>query len=191
MRFVALAALAVACTPAQARRPADPRALQGVTLALPPAADARATPGIGCGMVSQDLAARVHKLLVVAFSEAGATETLAEHAPWTLNVALREAGMGLENARFRRTDKPLEEIPPDVPSLAEPRASLFNSGNDNAAVVLEATLLREQRVVWRASVTGHARSAPCIEAVDKVREALADAVDEVRDRVIAWIRASG
>jgi hypothetical protein len=190
MRLVALAALALACTPARARRPADPRALQGVTLALPPPADTRTTPGIGCGMVSQDLAARAHKLLVAAFSDAGAKETLAEHAPWTLNVALREAGMGLENARFRRTDKPVQDMPEDAPSLAEPRASLFNSGNDNAAVMLEATLLHEGRVVWRSTVTGHARSAPCIEAVDKVREALADAVDEVRDRVITQISAA-
>lgn len=93
--------------------------------------------------------------------------------------------MGLENVGgLRRSDRPVEDMPEDAPSLNEPRASLFNSGNGNAAVVLDAALSRGGTVVWRGTVTGHARSAPCVEAIDKVREALADAIGELRDRVI-------
>jgi hypothetical protein len=186
MRLLLLLAL-LCCVPGRAQRPVNPRALQGVTLGLPPPADLRRTPGIGCGQVSQDLALRAHKALVSAFSDAGATATLSEKAPWTLTVTLREAGMGLENAGARRSDKPVQEMPEDAPSLNEPRASLFNSGNSNAAVVLDAALSRGGALVWRETVTGHARSAPCLEAIDKVREALADAIEEVRDHVIRVI----
>jgi hypothetical protein len=160
-----------------------------VTLGLPPPSDLRTTPGIGCGQVSQDLALRAHKALVAAFSDAGANATLSDRAPWTLTVALREAAMGLENAGpARRTDKPVEDMPEDAPSLNEPRASLFNSGNSNAAVVLDATLARGGAVVWRGTITGHARSAPCVEAIDKVREAMLDAIGELRELVIERIR---
>jgi len=63
--------LLAACTPAQERRAPDPRALHGLTLGLPVPADARPTPGIGCGQISQDLPLRAHKALVAAFSDAG------------------------------------------------------------------------------------------------------------------------
>jgi hypothetical protein len=178
----------ICCVPGRTQRPVNPRALEKVTIGLPPPADLRTTPGIGCGQLSQDLAARAHKMLVAEFSDAGATATLSDKAPWTLTVALREAGMGLENAGMRRSDKPVQDMPEDAPSLNEPRASLFNSGNGNAAVVLEGTLARGGSVVWRGTVTGHARSAPCVEAIDKVREAMADAIDELRDHVIRTIR---
>jgi hypothetical protein len=187
MRFLLLLGL-VCCVPARAQRPVNPRVLQGVTLGLPPAVDLRKTSGIGCGQISQDLAQRAHKALVAAFSDAGATATNADQAPWTLTVVLREAGMGLENAGVRRSDRPVQDMPEDAPSLNEPRASFFNSGNENAAVVLDATLSRSGALVWRGTVTGHARSSPCVEAMDKVREAMADAIDELREHVIERIR---
>src|SRR5712692_11024391 len=187
MRFLLLLGL-VCCAPGRAQRPVNPRALEGVTLGLMPPTDLRQTPGIGCGQISRDLALRAHKALIAAFSDAGATATNSDRAPWTLAIVLREAGMGLENAGTRRSDKPVQDMPEDAPSLNEPRASLFNSGNENAAVVLDATLSRGRALVWRGTVTGHARSAPCVEAIDKVREALADAIDELREHVIARIR---
>jgi hypothetical protein len=186
-RAALLLLLGAACSSARTRRPVDPQALRGVTLGLPVPADARPTPGIGCGQVSQDLPQRAQRALVAAFSDAGATPTLYD-APWTLTLALREAAMGIENTYHRRTDKPVERMPEDAPSLDEPRASLFNSGNGNATVVVDATLSRDGAVAWRATVTGHAQSAPCVQAVDKVREALGDAIDEVRDRVIPLLR---
>jgi hypothetical protein len=187
MRFLLLLGL-VCCAPGRAQRPVNPRALEGVTLGLMPPTDLRQTPGIGCGQISRDLALRAHQALIAAFSDAGATASNSDLAPWTLAIVLREAGMGLENAGTRRSDKPVQDMPEDAPSLNEPRASLFNSGNENAAVVLDATLARGSAVVWRGTVTGHARSAPCVEAIDKVREALADAIDELREHVIARIR---
>ncbi len=184
----------MACTPAQARRGADPAALHGVTLGLPSPADARPTPGIGCGQVSQDLPLRAHKALVAAFSDAGATATNSDTGRWVLKVALREATMGEENTREHRGDRApansgiQQSGGPDFPPLDQ-QPSLFNSGNGNAVVVLDASLSREGTTVWTASVTGRARSAPCVQAIDKVREALDDAVDELRDRVLPLLRS--
>jgi hypothetical protein len=187
-RAALLLLAAASCAQARAHRPVDAEALRGVTLGLPVPADARPTPGIGCGQISQDLPLRAHKALAAAFGETGARTTLDEHAPWTLTLALREAAMGLENTYHRRSDKPVIEMPEDMPSIDEPRASFFNGGNNNASVVVDATLARGGAAVWRATVTGHAESAPCVQAVDKVREALGDAIDEIRDRVVPILR---
>jgi hypothetical protein len=177
-----------ACTPAAARRPVDPQALRGVTLGVPVPADARPSPGIGCGQVSQDLSLRAHKLLIAAFTDAGASATNASTGPWVLTVALRDATMGPENERARRTDKPVQQGEPDWPPPGQPQQSWFNSGQGNVVAVLDATLARDGTVVWSETVTGHATSAPCLQAIDKVREALGDAVDELRTRVTAVVR---
>lgn len=184
-----LPALLLACAvPAAQRKAVDPQALRGVTLGIPAPADARPSPGIGCGQVSQDLPLRAHKLLVAAFGEAGANATNASTGKWVLTVALREATMGPENERPRRTDPPVRQGEADVPPLEQPQLSWFNSGMGNVQVVLDATLARDGAVVWRDTITGHAQSAPCVQAIDKVREALSDAVDEVRARVTPRLR---
>lgn len=188
MRLGALLLLVAACTPARARRTVDAQALRGVTLGIPAPADARPSPGIGCGQVSQDLVLRAHKLLIASFDDAGANATNASTGPWVLTVALREAGMGPENERPRRTDKPVQQGGPDAPSIDQPQQSWFNSGMGNVTVVLDATLARDGAVVWRDTLAGHAQSAPCVQAVDKVREALSDAVDALRDRIIPIVR---
>jgi len=162
----------------------DPQALRGVTLGVPVPADARPSPGIGCGQLSQDLSLRAHRLLIAAFSDAGATATNASTGRWVLTVALREATMGPENERPRRTDRPVEQGPADAPPIGQPQQSWFNSGEGNVSVVLDATLARDGAVVWRDTINGHAQSAPCLQAIDKVREALGDAVDTLRARVI-------
>jgi hypothetical protein len=167
------------------RRSVSPTALKGVTIGVPPVADARSTPGIGCGQLAQDLATRAHKLLVVGLNEAGAQETLSDRAPVTLKVTLREAGMGLENAAIRRTDKPVEQGPADAPPLSKPGQSIFNSGNENAQVSLEATLEKNGSMVWTRGFTGYARSGACVEATEKVREALQDAVDALRADLVS------
>jgi hypothetical protein len=192
MKSFALLLLLAACTPARERRPSDPASLSGVTLGLPIPADARPTPGIGCGQVVQDLPLRAHKTLVAAFTDAGAKATNSNTGPWVLEVALRVATLGEENTHERRTDRAppsgTTQSGPDFPPL-EQQPSLFNSGNGNAVVVLDASLARQGTVVWTATITGHAQSAPCIQAIDKVREALADAVDELRDRVMPMLKA--
>jgi hypothetical protein len=181
--------LLLACVPARTPRTVDSQALSGILLGVPEPADARETPGIGCGQIVQDLSLRAHKQVVNAFSNAGATVSNADGGPWVLKLALREAGMGLENAAPRRTDRPVRQGPPDAPDINAPQASLFNGGNDHAQVVIDATLVREGEVLWRDTVTGNARTAPCIQAYDKVREAMSEAIDEIRDRVIVVIKA--
>jgi hypothetical protein len=69
--------------------------------------------------------------------------------------------------------------------LSKPGQSLFNSGNDNAQVSLEATLEKNGSLVWTRGFTGYAKGAACTEAVDKVREALQDAVDALRADVVS------
>ena len=189
MRRFWLALLAAGCSsPFAQRRPVSPDALRGVTLGVPTPADARPTPGIGCGQLAQDLPLRAHKALVAAFSDAGAATTNSDRERWTLHVALREATMGEENTRARRTDRPVQSGGPDAPSIDQPQASIFNGGNDRAVVVLDATLERQGALVWRDTISGRARSAPCIEAVQTVREALLAAVDELRDDVVQVVR---
>ena len=186
---LAACGLLLACTPAATRRPVDPSVLRGVTLGVPVPADARDTPGIGCGMLAQDLALRAHKALVASFSDAGATVTNASTGHLVRTVALREATMGPGNERARRTDKPVRQGGPDAPSIDQPQQSWFNSGQGTVVVVLDATLTRDGAVVWRDTITGHAQSAPCLQAVDKVHEALLDAVDDVRAEVLPALRA--
>jgi hypothetical protein len=192
MRRLVPLLLLSACTPAVVRRAPDPQALRGVTLGLPVPADARPTPGIGCGQISRDLPLRAHKALVAAFSEAGAQATNSDTGRWVLTVTLREATLGEDNLRSRRTDRPpaspVQPTGPDAPPLDQPQASLVNSGNGSAVVVLDAGLARDGTLTWTGTVTGHAQSAPCVQAIDKVREALVDAVDELRDRVVPMIR---
>ncbi len=184
-----LPAVLLACAvPAAQRRPVDPQALGGVTLGIPAPADARPSPGIGCGQVSQDLPLRAHKLLVAAFADAGAHATNASTGRWVLTVALREATMGPENERPRRTDRPARQGEADAPPIEQPQQSWFNSGMGNVLVVLDATLTHDGAVAWRDTITGHAQSAPCVQAIDKVREALGDAVDELRARVTPLLR---
>jgi hypothetical protein len=193
MRLWALLVGLAACTPAQERRPVDAQALHGVTLGVPVPADVRDTPGIGCGQLAPNLALRAHKALVASFSDAGANATNASTGRWVLTVALRDATMGPANERARLTDRPLSagNSQPDQPPLAQPQQPLFNSGQGAVAVVLEATLARDGTVVWRDTVTGHAQSAPCVQAIDKVHEALQDAVDALRARVLPVLRATG
>jgi hypothetical protein len=125
--------------------------------------------------------------LIAAFTDAGAAASNASTGPWVLTVALREATMGPENERPRRTDKPAQQGEPGLPPIDQPQQSWFNSGQGNVVVVLDATLARDGAVIWRETVTGHASSAPCLQAIDKVREALGDAVDDLRARVTAVI----
>jgi hypothetical protein len=117
-----------------------------------------------------------------------------DREPWVLNVALREATLGEENTRARRTDRPpaspVQPVGPDAPPIDQPQASIVNSGNGNAVVVLDATLARSGDTVWTGTITGHAHSAPCVQAIDKVREALSDAADELRDRVAPMLHGS-
>ena len=176
------------CVPAQTPRTVDPDSLKDIALSVPEPADLRDTPGIGCGIVVNDLSLRAHKQLVVSFSNAGARVDNAERGPWVLKLALREAIMGPENAAPRRTDHPFRQGGPDMPDVNTPQASFLNGGNDRALVVFDATLVRDGDVIWRDTISGNARSGPCIQAYDKVREAMGEAVERIRDQVIREVR---
>jgi hypothetical protein len=179
-----LAALIASCTtPAKTRRTVDPRAMRGVKLGVPVPADARRTPGIGCGQLWQDMPLQAHKALVASFADAGAEVSNSDRSPWVVTVALRQATVGEEYTRARRTDKPVQQGEPDMPPIDQPQETIINSGNENAVVVLDATLARGGVATWTGTITGHARSVPCVQAKEKVREALLDATDELRDRV--------
>src|SRR5207248_4315543 len=121
---------------------------RGVALGIPAPADARDSPGIGCGQVSQDLPLRAHKLLVAAFSDAGAQVTNDSNGHAVLTVALREAEMGPENVRPRRTDKPVETTQPGAPPTDQPQQPRFTSVLGNALVVLDAPLTRDGARGW-------------------------------------------
>lgn len=177
---------AVACASAPPpHREARPDALRGVSILVPATVDERPSMGIGCGFVARDLPLRANKGVVEALGEAGATLRSQGPADYTLTVTLRDAVMGAENEGRRRNDRPVISQQPDAPPIDQPQASPFNSGNDRAQVVLEAALRRGEELVWAGTVTGSARSAPCVRAMDKVREALGDAVATLRDRVIS------
>jgi hypothetical protein len=176
--------LSAACVPAQTPRTVDSHALSGITLGVPEPADARSTPGIGCGIIVQDLSLRAYRLAVVEFANAGATVSNDERAPWVLKLAIREATMGAENVSPRRTDPPVRQGQPDMPPIGSPQASLINGGNDNADFTFDATLAHEGQVVWRDTISGHAKSAPCVQAYDKVREAMREAIDSIREEVV-------
>jgi hypothetical protein len=183
--------LLAACVPARTPRTVEADSLKDVALGIPEPADARDTPGIGCGMIIQDMSLRAHKLLVTSFSNAGAKVDNSDRGPWVLKLALREATMGPENVSPRRTDHPFRPGGPDIPDVNTPQASLFNGGNDRAQVVFDATLVQDGQVVWRDTVSGSARTAPCVQAYDKVREAMGEAVEKVRDQVIAVVHTRG
>src|SRR5207237_6711996 len=126
MKRIAVLMLLAACTPARTRRAVDPQTLRGVKLGVPVPADARPTPGIGCGQISQDLPQRAYKALVASFSDAGAETSNSDRAPWVLTVALREATLGEENTRPRRTDRPpaspVQPVGTDARPLEQPEA---------------------------------------------------------------------
>src|SRR2546428_12788724 len=113
MKRLAFLMLLAACTPARTRRAVDPQALRGVKLGLPVPADARPTPGIGCGQISQDLPSRAYKALVASFSDAGAETSNSDRACVfsSPSVASRSTtvstqGARSENTHARRTDRP-------------------------------------------------------------------------------------
>lgn len=123
-----------------------------------------------------------------AFSDAGAR--LSATAEWTLTVALATATVGAEyQGSPNQSARPAGEPQPDAPDLIlTNRGSLFNGDNGRATVALEGTLTRAGRLVWTGNVSGYAESVPCQQVHQKVREALDDAVYNLRAQVIEQIR---
>jgi hypothetical protein len=160
-------------------------------LALPAVEDGRPSDNAGCGQFAPDLPQRVEKALYVAFSNAGAD--VARRGPWMLAVRVLQGGAAAEYAGSQRGQLPIYSGPgrdSDYPPvLAEPRGGV-NAGWDDTSVSLDAELSREGRLVWHGTASGHAHSAPCVQPREKLAEALVQAIDDLRDRVIREIARS-
>ena len=125
--------------------------------------------------------------MVASLGEAGLS--FAQQAPWVLTLSVTFAGTGDEYVGTQRA-------PPRFGGAGaglgfQERSGGVNAGWDDTSLALDATLEREGRLVWQGTVTGHAQSAPCVQTMEKVREALVDAADELRDRVSAAIGRTG
>lgn len=192
MRHVfAIAVFCCAC--ASSSPPAPPvsrTALEGVTLAIPTPEDTRPSTSAGCGQFVPDLPLRVEKALVASLGDAGAR--FAAGAPWRLIVAITFAGAGAEYAGSSRTPAAGQSpgLPPDMPPVLSERRGGVNAGWTDTSVALDATLEREGGLVWHGTVTGHARSAPCVDAPGKLDEALRSAVIQLRSEVVRRMASS-
>ncbi len=66
----------------------------------------------------------------------------------------------------------------------------MNAGWDDTSLALDATLEREGRLVWHGTVTGHARSVPCVAHREKLDEATQDAIERLRVELIRRIASA-
>jgi hypothetical protein len=185
-RSIVLLCACACASSAPAHRPVSPNALRGVTLALPAVEDARRSQSAGCGQFAADLPERVEKALYVDLADAGAR--IERRAPWRLSVRLLFGGAGAEYVGASRSPPGPEEATKEGfgPALGEARGGV-NAGWTDTTVSLDAELSREGRVVWHGTASGTARSAPCVQPREMLAEALAKAVDDLRDRVIREI----
>jgi hypothetical protein len=67
--------------------------------------------------------------------------------------------------------------------LSEQRGGV-NAGWTDTSVALDATLERDGGLVWHGTVTGHARSAPCVDPRGQLDEATRNAVAQLRTEII-------
>ena len=102
-------------------------------------------------------------------------------------MAVLTAGVDLADSGGKQAPRPPSEPHEDAPNLNDERGSLFNGDSGHATVSLEATLARGGTLIWRGNVSGHADSLPCTEVKKRVREALDEAVADLREAVIGEI----
>jgi len=191
MRRACVLLLALGCAEARPRpRAVSHNALRGVEIALPPVEDKRPSASTGCGHFAPDLPQRTEKALYVALGDAGAQ--VDRRGFWTLTVRLLYGGAAEEYTGSQKAPPgPDESVRTDFgPSLSETRGGI-NGGWSDTSVSLEGLLSREGQVVWHGTAGGHARSAPCVNFREKLEEALAGAVGDLRDRVVKEIDRAG
>jgi hypothetical protein len=183
MRASFSALLCAACISGPQRAPVSPTALKGVTLSVPTPQDARRSESIGCGQFAPLLPQAVERAVVASLGEAGLS--FAQQAPWVLTLSVTFAGTGDEYVGAQRA-------PPRFGGAGaglgfQERSGGVNAGWDDTSLALDATLEREGRLVWQGTVTGHARSMPCVAHQEKLDEATQDAVGRLRTELIRRI----
>jgi hypothetical protein len=187
-RLLGLLCASACASRAPAPRPVSPDALRGVTIGLPAIEDARTSDNAGCGQFAPDLPRRVEKALYVALSDAGADVT--RRSSWMLSVRLLHGGAGAEYEGSSRSQLPIYSQPErssDFPPILAERRGGINAGWDDTSVSLDAELRREGRLVWHGTASGSVRTAPCVQPRESLGQALANAVDDLRNRVIREI----
>jgi len=182
--------LCVGCAAARPQpQPVSRTALKGVTLAVPTPQDARKSDSIGCGQFAPQLPQAVARAVVASLGETGAS--FAQQAPWVLTLSVTFAGTGDEYVGAPRTAPQFGQFAGAPAGLAfEDRGGGVNAGWDDTSLALDATLQRGGKLVWHGTVTGHARSVPCVAHREKLDEATQDAVGRLRGELIRRIASA-
>jgi len=187
MRARSIGFLCVACAASRPQpAPVSRTALKGVTLAVPTPQDARKSDNIGCGQFAPQLPEAVARAVVASLGETGAS--FAQQAPWVLTLSVTFAGTGDEYVGAPRGPPQFGGAPAGL--AFEERSGGVNAGWDDTSLALDATLEREGRLVWHGTVTGHARSVPCVAHREKLDEATQDAVERLRVELIRRIASA-
>jgi hypothetical protein len=161
-------------------------ALKGVTLSVPTPQDARRSDSIGCGQFAPQLPQAVARAVIASLGETGAS--FAQQAPWVLTLSVTFAGTGDEYVGAPRGPPQFGSTPAGLGF--EERSGGVNAGWDDTSLALDATLERNGRLVWHGTVTGHARSVPCVAHREKLDEATQDAVGRLRGEVLRRIASA-
>jgi hypothetical protein len=186
---VSIFLLLCACASAAPPKPVSRTALKGVTLSIPTPQDVRRSESIGCGQFAPQLPQAVARAVVASLGEAGAS--FAPGAPWVLSLSVTFAGTGDEFVGAQRAPLPSGQFGAAGAGPAfEERSGGVNAGWDDTSLALDATLERAGKLVWHGTVTGHAKSVPCVAHREKLDEATQEAVVQLRTEVIRRIASA-
>lgn len=187
MRAFSIGLLCAACAGAKPQpAPVSPTALKGVTLSVATLLDARNSDNIGCGQFAPELPQTVEKAVIASLGEAGVT--FAQKAPWMLSLSVIFAGTGDEYVGAQRGPPNFRPAPAGL--TFQERNGGTNAGWDDTSLSLDGTLQREGKLVWHGTITGHAKSVPCVGHREKLEEATQDAIGKLRTEVIRRIASA-
>jgi hypothetical protein len=187
MRSLLLGLVVAACASAPRPMPVSPTALRGVTLSVSAPQDGRRSDSIGCGQFARELPQAVGRAVVASLGEAGAS--FAQQAPWVLSLSIIFAGTGDEYVGAQPGPPNFRPAPAGL-AFEERSGGSVNAGWDDTSLSLDATLQRNGKLVWHGTVTGHARSVPCVAHREKLDEATQDATGRLREELIGRIASA-
>jgi len=187
MRAWLASLLCLACSTAPPKpAPVSPTALKGVTLSVSSLQDARKSDNIGCGQFAPELPQTVEKAVIASLGETGVT--FDQKAPWVLSLSVTFAGTGDEYVGAQVMPPNFRIAPAGM--AFQDRNGGTNAGWDDNSLALDATLQREGKLVWHGTVTGHAKSVPCVDHQEKLGQATQDAIGKLRAEVIRQIASA-